>query len=273
MRLALLTDVHCVAPGETLFGLDPLANLHAAIDAVNGRAGVDVVVVMGDLTHRGHPEAFAGVADALSRLTVPWIVMTGNHDTRANFRVALPGADCDPNGFVQGLHVHESASLVVLDTLDEDGGTSAGYLCADRLDFLAEMLAKTPKDRPLLMFQHHPPFDCGIPAMDRIKLRNPQEEWEVFARVRRPDYLFMGHVHRPISGLWRGIPYHIQRGLSHQVALDFAATDGILGTYEGADYALVDVGGSIVIHQHPVRLDEPTYNLHDPDAIARPRRE
>jgi hypothetical protein len=49
--------------------------------------------------------------------------------------------------------------------------------------------------------------------MDGIKLANPEAEWDVIARTRKPDYLFMGHLHRPISGIWRGIPFHIQRVL------------------------------------------------------------
>jgi hypothetical protein len=114
------------------------------------------------------------------------------------------------------------------------------------------------------MFQHHPPFDTGLQAMDRIKLKNPEDEWAVIARTRRPDYLFMGHVHRPISGLWRGIPFHIQRGVSHQVGFEFEGVDGISGSYEGPDYALAEVGaGGIVIHQRPFLFEGPQFLLHD----------
>jgi 3',5'-cyclic AMP phosphodiesterase CpdA len=179
-------------------------------------------------------------------------------------REALPQADRDPGGFVQALRVFDDASILALDTLDEDGGTSAGYLCEERLLFMEQSLDEAPADRPLLMFQHHPPFDTGLPAMDRIKLGNPDEEWAVIARTRRPDYLFLGHVHRPISGLWRGIPFHIQRGVSHQVAFDFENKDGITGSYEGPDYALVEAGpDGVVIHQRPFLFEGPRFLTGD----------
>ena len=108
------------------------------------------------------------------------------------------------------------------------------------------------------------PFATRLPALDRIKLKNPEDEWAVIARTRRPDYLFMGHVHRPISGLWRGTPFHIQCGVSHQVGFDFDNIDGIPGSYEEPDYALVEVGPEgVVIHQRPFLFEGPQFSLHD----------
>ena len=42
-------------------------------------------------------------------------------------------------------------------------------------------------------------------------LTNGEAERDVIARTPKPDYMFMGHLHRPIAGSWRGIPFHIQR--------------------------------------------------------------
>ena len=67
MRFGILTDSHCVTPGETLFGIDPLANLKTAVEVLNrNHAGLDFVIHMGDLTHRGELVAFEGVAEALA---------------------------------------------------------------------------------------------------------------------------------------------------------------------------------------------------------------
>jgi len=41
-------------------------------------------------------------------------------------------------------------------------------------------------------------------------------EWQVFQRTRMPDFMFFGHIHRPAAGIWRGVPFHIQRATSHQ---------------------------------------------------------
>ena len=265
MKFVIITDPHFVPEGERLFGLDPRANLARAVEVINrDHPDIALVILLGDLTQRGERAAYASIAATLAPLKAPLVPMTGNHDSRQELHRAFPQTDRDPGGFVQALRVFDDASILTLDTLDEGGGSSAGYLCAERLSFMEQSLGEAPADRPLLMFQHHPPFDTGLPAMDRIKLRNPDQEWAVIARTRRPDYLFMGHVHRPISGLWRGIPFHIQRGVSHQVAFDFNDMEGIPGSLEGPDYALVEVGpAGIVIHQRPFNYEGPRFLMGD----------
>jgi 3',5'-cyclic AMP phosphodiesterase CpdA len=274
MKFVILTDPHFVPPGELLFGLDPRANLARAVEVINrDHADIAFVILLGDLTNRGEAAAYASVAETLEPLNAPLIPLTGNHDSRVRLCEALPQTDRDANGFIQALRVFGAASILTLDTLDETGGTSAGVLCPDRLAFLERALVEAPADRPLLVFQHHPPFDTGLKAMDRIKLRNPEDEWAIFERSRRPDYLFIGHLHRPISGSWRGIPFHIQRGVSHQVGFDLENIDEIPGSYEEPDYALIAVGpDGIVIHQRPFLFEGPRFSLHDAAAQRALRR-
>ncbi len=265
LRFVILSDLHLVPPGEPLYGLDPVAHLRRAVELIaRDHADAAFLVLLGDLTHAGEAKAYAALGDALAPLDMPLIPMTGNHDSRELMRAALPATDRDANGFVQALRIHPEASVLTLDTLDEGSGSAAGSLCAARLAFLEQALREAPADRPLLLFQHHPPFDTGLAGMDRIKLTNPEEEWAVFRAARRPDYLFVGHVHRPVAGLWRGIPFHIQRGLAHQIAFGTGSSAENRGTHEGCDYALVDVGAEgIVIHHRPVLYDGPDFALHD----------
>ena len=138
---------------------------------------------------------------------------------------------------MQSVHLFDAATIVTLDTLNEAAPDHAGLLCQARLDFLDEEAGLARAERPLLLFQHHPPFDTGLRYMDAIRLANPEAEWEVIARTRKPDYLFMGHLHRPISGVWNGIPFHIQRALAHQVAFDLETEDHIPGSHELPGYS------------------------------------
>ena len=140
-------------------------------------------------------QAYASLAGLLAGLHAPTILMMGNHDKRDAFRAEFAGADRDGNGFVQGVRVFDTATIVTLDTLNEETPDHAGILCEARLHFLAEALGTAPADRPLLLFQHHPPFDSGLRYMDTIKLANGEAEWDIIARTRKPDYMFMGHLH------------------------------------------------------------------------------
>lgn len=270
MRFVILTDTHFLERGRTNYAIDPAKRLEAAIETINREhADIDFVIITGDLAHWGQLEAYTHLKSTLASLKAPLLLMMGNHDRRMPFREVFPDADFDGDGFIQSIRVFEDATVVALDTLDEDGPSHAGVLCPKRLSFLERALGEAPKDRPLLLFQHHPPFVTGLPHMDRIMLRNGAEEAELFDRIRRPDFMFMGHVHRPISGVWHGVPFHIQRALAHQVAFDLHTKETIPGSHELPDYALVTVTGrDVVILTRSFLYNGPDFWLSDPAAQA-----
>ena len=79
-----------VPKGRTLFGRDPRVVLDAAIADINAHQGdAELLVLTGDLTHRGAPEAFEHLAEALAPLTVPIRLLIGNHDDREADRVVV----------------------------------------------------------------------------------------------------------------------------------------------------------------------------------------
>jgi 3',5'-cyclic AMP phosphodiesterase CpdA len=269
MKFVILTDTHFVSRGRRLYGLDPTERLAAAIDRINrDHRDIAFVIVTGDLAHSGEDAAYENLAAVLGALHAPTILLMGNHDKRDAFARYFPGVQRDAHGFVQTVQIFDAATIVTLDTLNEAAPDHAGLLCEARLAFLSQALQSAPADRPLLLFQHHPPFDTGLRYMDGIKLANPEAEWEVIACARKPDYLFMGHLHRPIAGVWRGIPFHIQRALAHQVAFDFETADHIPGSHEPPDYSLVKIeAGQIIIHQCSFLYGGPLFSLHDRAAL------
>lgn len=259
MKIVHLTDTHLVAEGLKLYGLDPRARLDAAVADINRHHGdAEVVVITGDLTHWGEPEAYASLVDSLAPLHPPVIPLLGNHDDRAAFQIAFPGALEDAGGFVQGRRETAAGTLLFLDT--NQPGTAAGWYCEERLAWLERELAALPS--PAFIFMHHPPFDVGIAEMDRIGLTQAA----AFRAVIEPHagkirHLFYGHVHRPICGSWLGIPTSTLRGTNHQVWLDFAAGDESLSfSYEEPAYAVVLVDETrVVIHSHDYLYDRGTY--------------
>jgi 3',5'-cyclic-AMP phosphodiesterase len=268
LDFVILTDSHLGPPGKTFYGIDPRQRLEAAIKVVNrDHPDLEFVVFAGDLVDLGEPAAYENFAGALEKLNAKPILMLGNHDRRGAFRSVFPNADDDGNGFVQALRVFSAASVLTLDTLDEQ--TPCGILCERRLEFLAHALRDAPADRPLLLFQHHHSGEVGLRSMDRYNVRNADEQWAVFERVgRRPDAMFHGHIHRPIFGLWRGVPYHVQRSIMHQVGFDFETEDKIPGSLEPPDYALVRVSAeNLAIHHRPFLYDGPSYWLNDRAAV------
>lgn len=244
-----LTDVHLVEQGQALYGLDPARRLARCIDSMlEEHADAELCVLTGDLAHVGHPDAYRQLAAQLRRLPMPVLPILGNHDNRAHFREHFPEVPVDANGFVQYERPVGRFRGLFLDT--NEPGVSHGVLCEHRARWLADRLAED--DREVLLFMHHPAFALGIPSMDRIALLDPAPLLRAMeGQEGRIRHLFFGHVHRPISGSWRSIPFSTMRGTNHQVGLRLDDTPRIPGTHEPPQYSIVLLGrDSVVVHVH-----------------------
>ena len=265
MKLIHITDTHLVAPGMQLYGLDPRARLDAAIADINRHhADAELAVVTGDLTHWGEVEAYLNFRECMQALRVPYVALVGNHDRRAACLDVLAAAP-RANGFVQGWRDVSGGRLLFLDTLDE--ASHAGQLCERRLAWCARALAGTPSDRPVYLFMHHPPFEVGVHEMDCIALAERAAFADIVkAHTARIRHLFFGHVHRPISGNWMGIPFSTLRGTNHQVWFDLAPEAPHLASHEPPAYAVVLIGEqSVVVHTHDYLDTSPRFPFTSPD--------
>ncbi|WP_283193270.1 phosphodiesterase [Rhizobium sp. AN80A] len=248
MKIVHITDTHFVPQPATLYGLDPRARFDAAIASLQAEhSDADLLVITGDLAHWGEVPAYQALRQRLEAVTLPVVMMVGNHDDRASLRTVFPAAMDDGNGFVQGSRVENGHRLIFLDTKCE--GTHAGAYCEKRRAWLADALAKG--DEPVLLFMHHPPFLSGISSMDAIGQLDADALWLVLQpHARRIRHIFLGHVHRPISGNWHGISFSLIPGLNHQVPLQLAPHgEDIPGSHEPPAYSVISVGpDSIVVH-------------------------
>jgi 3',5'-cyclic AMP phosphodiesterase CpdA len=247
MKFVQITDLHIVAPGALVHDLDPAERLASCIADVNRhREDVDFCVFTGDLADRGEPEAYELLRGILEDLEVPHHLMLGNHDARGPFLDVFSSAPRDEGGFVQSQLDTDEGRFIFLDTLDE--GNRTGICCEKRRAWLAARLREAGS-RPVYLFMHHPPFDIGIPSMDNIKL----EGIDAFARVLEDAanirHLFFGHVHRPVSGSWHGIPFSALPSTAHQIGPDFVNVSPMPYTHGPAAYAIVHLDDNqLVVH-------------------------
>ena len=261
MKFIHLTDTHFVPPGERLYGLDPAVSLRAAVSDINAHHDdAEMVVITGDLTHWGEPEAFAHLADVLSGLTMPIQLLIGNHDARDTFRSHFPEQSADVNGYIQSVHDTTMGRFVFLDTVL--AGTHAGHYTPDRCAWLADTLETA--DRDVFFFMHHPPFPVHLPALDDIGLQQATDFRDVVEPHRlKIRHLFFGHVHRPMAGSWIGIPVSTVRAMNHQTWFDMKAVS-LQGSHEPPAYAIVKIDAdAVVIHYHDFMYDGPKYAYRD----------
>ncbi|WP_137389553.1 phosphodiesterase [Rhodoligotrophos defluvii] len=264
LKIIQLTDCHLVPKGEMIFGSDPHQRLTAAVADINRHHGdAALCVVTGDLAHHADLSAYVLLRETLNGLSVPYQLLAGNHDNRATLHSVFPELSLDTNGFVQTVRDTSAGRLIFLDTVEE--GVHTGLFCKTRQYWLAEML-ETSDNRPVYLFMHHPPFPIALPHIDQYVMTNGDE----FARVvaGRPNirHIFFGHVHRPVSGSWHGIPFSALRGTNHQSWLTFEETRKNICSLEPPAYAVIFLDRDrTIVHYHDYLDANPRY-AYDPDA-------
>ncbi len=251
MKIVQLSDLHLTAGGEPLFGSLPRERLELAIDSIlQSHADADFCLLTGDLADAGRDAAYAALAATLARLPMPAHLLPGNHDDRVTLPRQFPQLPADGE-FIQTAIDSPAGRFLLLDTVE--AGAPWGSYCAERREWLTRQLAAAG-DLPLYIAMHHPPLALGIPSMDQFALRDAEAFWAVIAPHRAQiRHLFFGHLHRPIGGSWRGIPFSCISSPNHQVALDLATFRGdqVPGCREPAGYAviLIDADRVVVHHQ------------------------
>ncbi|HUB14465.1 MAG TPA: phosphodiesterase [Acetobacteraceae bacterium] len=240
MLIAQLTDLHVRPPGQA-------ANRVAETNMLVERAfravaaftpHPDVILLTGDLTECGLEAEYAILTRLIRRhLTPPVYVIPGNHDRREVLRRCLehlPGVTADPF-YVQYAVEDFPVRLVMLDTVVP--GAGHGELRAEQLHWLDRTLAQVPH-KPTMIGMHHPPFNCGIAHMDRIKLHNAAALAEVVARHPQVERIVCGHHHRVITTRLGQAIASISPSVAHQVEMSLHPDDRGAFVFEPPAYQL-----------------------------------
>ncbi|MFN3989607.1 MAG: phosphodiesterase [Erythrobacter sp.] len=224
LLIAQLTDIHVgFAPDEQPEELN-LTRFRAVLQRLfDGPNAPDLLVLSGDITDHGDAESFAKTAALLEDCPCPILPMVGNHDTREGLLGAFPQVVPADGGFLH--YVAEAAGLriICLDTLED--GRHGGAFCEARAAWLSARLAEAP-DTPTLIFMHHPPIVAGIDWMDPA----PDEPWivrlrQVLTGQTQVQAVHCGHLHRPITTQFAGIPLGVTPSVAPLVAMDLNAID------------------------------------------------
>lgn len=212
-KLIWLSDPHFTANGLVL-GHDPRIRLQAAIDFINTHHhDADHCIISGDLVNRGTDADYAALANMLKPLIVPLLPMAGNHDERTKLRSHFQLPQTAMPDFIQYAATTPNAQILCLDTQKTD--SDAGEFCAERSNWLELRLAQNP-ETPTYLFMHHPPRALGLPMQDADCMENGEAFLNLIARHPQIKHLFIGHVHRSVTGTMNAIPFATMRSVLYQ---------------------------------------------------------
>lgn len=208
-----MSDPHFACEGRVL-GHDPRVRLQAAIDHINQHhSDAGFCIISGDMVNRGTSADYNALQSRLERLAVPFLPMVGNHDDRSIFRSTLPLPDSCMENFIQYSVSTKIGLIICLDT--QKTGSDAGEFCAERRAWLHDAL-QNAGDTPVYIFMHHPPMSLGLPMQDTEKMEDGGDFLDLLSAYDCVKYMFIGHVHRPITGTVKGIPFATMRSILYQ---------------------------------------------------------
>jgi len=179
-----------------------MTDLENCVQAINELdVPPDLVIHTGDVTDNGLEQEYHSARQLLDQLDVPYFVMPGNRDKRAQLRETF----CDEKfllpakEWLQYSIEDYSVRLVMVDTVSEQD--SKGVLCDERLQHLDQMLS-ADTTKAVALFLHHPPYKAkGIPDPFQYENWNDVEKLSaLLARYNNICGMYCGHVHRFIDG-------------------------------------------------------------------------
>ena len=221
--IAQISDLHIKSPGELAYGkvdtAKALENCVAALNAFEPRP--DLVVISGDLVDTPTSEEYDHLKRLLAPLQIPFIGIPGNHDARGMMRAAFPEwVYAHASGALDQIRHVGPLDIILLDT--HVAGKPHGELEDTSLQWLDATLSSA-KDRPALVFLHHPPFRTGIEHMDVQDLFNADQLDPIIRRHPRVRIVAAGHVHRATLTTFAGVAATICPAPNHAVDLDLGA--------------------------------------------------
>ena len=187
MKVVLqLTDLHIFEDAaRTMLPIDTKQSFRRVLDkALADDEDWDLIVLSGDLADLGEEQSYVWLAEQLSGLDIPAIVLPGNHDDRnmmANY------FDCS------GSSQLGSWQITFLDSCIPP--STKGQLADEQITALAKTLATYP-EQPHLVFLHHPPIPLGSSWMDGMGLTNANLLWDCLDASSARVTLVAGHAHQ-----------------------------------------------------------------------------
>ena len=268
--IAHLSDTHLTRTGVLYNNvIDPAEALSRVTDALaaansEGR-GPDIIVVSGDLTDSGDPDAYRSLHRVLEPLARHVVYATGNHDVRVVFHTEMLGRP-EHQGPILQIHRLAGIRILVLDSTVV--GAGHGVLTPAHLTELIDELAQ-PCPGGSIVVLHHAPLPPPSPLLTYFAL-DRRSRTALAEAVSGTDtrIILAGHHHLAGSGILGGVPVAIAP--STAIRTDPLAPPGHERTYGSAGFNLVRLfpDGTVSVSVVPVDGAPEIFHLDETGSAA-----
>ena len=213
-----ISDTHFVNQNEKLFDkFDTHTRFVNTIKTCNELRKIpDFYIISGDLIHDNeifYIEFFKLCED----LNKPVYTMMGNHDKRNALRKYLKSDLIDEHGYLNYSINNYPAEIICLDTAIENN--IEGTISETSMRWLEKKLSKS-RNKPIIIFMHHPPIEIGSVLFDHIKCNNGDEFIKLISKYQNVKEVIFGHVHCFFDKIINGIKFSSCPSASIQYPID-----------------------------------------------------
>lgn len=178
-----------------------------------------MLMLTGDLVAHGKLRAYELFAEQIANLNIPYAWLPGNHD---DFEVMQKGVILSA---YQPLLEFGAWRLIFLNTTVP--GQVGGTVSDSEIDFLSRVLS-SERERPVIIFMHHPPVPVGCQWLDPQRVSNADQLESIIAKAPNVKGIFSGHVHQEFDTQWAGAHFYSTPSTCFQFAAnseDYAMSD------------------------------------------------
>lgn len=171
-----------------LSGVVTYDSLQQVLNSIRANDKAQLLLLTGDLTHDGEPEAYQLLQALLEPLAIPWFWLPGNHDLSAAMAQAAT-------------HTRLASKQILLDhwqllLLDSHQDHQVnGVVSQSELSWLATALKEHP-DKYAAVFVHHHLLPVGSDWIDRQRIANAEQLLTLFDATAQLRFVACGHVHQ-----------------------------------------------------------------------------
>lgn len=199
VRLAHLTDLHLFQDREQrLAGMRTWDTFERVMDLVDGQAGApDFLILTGDIAQDEALDTYRMLRERLGHHLPRCRLVPGNHDNRDRLREVFPELFAAPHEYLTFSLSAGGWQIIGLDS--QVPGEVGGHVDNAQIAWLdAEIRAA--RDRPVILFIHHPPVPINVHWLDVIGLDESAGLVNLIHSTPRIRVVCAGHVHQEFAG-------------------------------------------------------------------------